>query len=391
MRFTINIDYPVEKMEASRRRLEARADFEYADRVSVSFCVVPRFFAPLFGMTYRDFFADVETQYYWQLQFAKYRIENIPEDYCTAPILYVSPYFDNVPEPSAFGADIGWLDDGPPRAIPVISTVEQMEQHPMPEVGSGLWGTSIEWWQRMQDLIKETKVTFNHQEGRVCMPPLETGGLSPHMIAVDLVGENFYWWMLEYPTACHSFLRRITQALMRAGESFRRIDTSPRGGYGLAEDSAQVMSPQLFKEFCIPYTTALYDKFGANLRHGRGMHMCGNSTHLHRVLVEDARLSNFDIFGYLVPPKVAAENLGGRMLLWGNINPMLMLQGRKEEVKAEALEALRWMAPCGGFTLGDGANVCPGTPIENLAALTEAAEEYGLPQRKAGPGRATHV
>ena len=80
--------------------------------------------------------------------------------------------------------------------------------------------------------------------------------------------------------------------------------------------------------------------------------------------------------------------LGGRMLLWGNINPMLMLRGRREEVKAEALEALRWVAPCGGFMLGDGANVCPGTPIENLAAPTEAAEDYGVPERKARPGRA---
>jgi len=385
MRFTININYPVEKMEASRRRLEARADFEYVDRVPVSFCLVPRFFAPLFGMRYRDLFRDLETQYYWQLQFAKYRIETIPEDYCTAPVLYVSPYFDNVPDPSAFGGEIGWSEDGPPRAIPVIRTVEGMDRWPMPEPDSGLWGTVIDWWQRMQDLLKETKVMFNDQEGRVCIPPLETGGLSPHMIAVDLVGQDFYWWMLEYPEACHGFLDRITKAIMRAGETLRIMDPSPRSAYGLAEDSAQVMSPQLFKEFCIPYTTALYDKFGAGLTHGRGMHMCGNSTHLHKILVEDARLSSFDGFGYLVPPKVAADNLGGRMLLWGNLNPMLMLQGRKEEVKAEALEALRWMAPCGGFMLGDGANVCPSTLIENLAALTAAAEEYGLPQRKAGP------
>jgi uroporphyrinogen-III decarboxylase len=254
----------------------------------------------------------------------------------------------------------------------------------MPEVNSGLWGTVLEWWQRMKDLATETKVTFSGQDGRVDVAPLGTGCLSPHMIAVDLVGEDFYWWMLEYPEACHRFLHRITGALMAAEENFRRIDPRPRGGYALAEDSAQAMSPQLFKEFCIPYTTALYDRFGAGLRNGRAMHMCGNSTHLHRTLVDDARISSFDVFGYLVPPRVAAENLGGRMYLWGNINPMLMLQGTKEEVKAEALEALKWMAPCGGFMLGDGANVCPGTPVENLAVLTEAAEEYGLPERSAG-------
>jgi hypothetical protein len=35
--------------------------------------------------------------------------------------------------------------------------------------------------------------------------------------------------------------------------------------------------------------------------------------------------------------------------------------------------------------LGDGANVCPGTPVENLAALTEASQEYGLPIKGDNP------
>ncbi len=48
-------------------------------------------------------------------------------------------------------------------------------------------------------------------------------------------------------------------------------------------------------------------------------------------------------------------------------------------MQAEALAALTALAPCGGLLLGDGANVCPGTPLENLAALTEAAEAYGVP------------
>lgn len=388
MRFTVNIDYPVEKMEATKRRLDLRPSYAYADRVPVLFCLVPRYFAPIFGMRYSDLFKDVETQYYWQLQFAKYRIENIPEDYCTAPILYVAPYFDNVPEASAFGAEIGWPEDGPPRAIPTIKTVEQMDRWPMPEFDSGLWGKIIDWRRQMQNLARETSVTFNGEEGSVAVLGLDTGGLSPHMIAVDLVGPDFYWWMLEYPTACHTFLRRITQALMRAGEKYREGEPLPRGVYALAEDSAQVMSPELFKEFCLPYTTALYDKFGAGAKLGRGMHMCGNSTHLHRAMVEDARITSFDLFGYLVPPQVAAENLGGRMLLWGNINPMLMLQGSAQAVKAAALEALRWMAPCGGFMLGDGANVCPGTPLENLAALTTAAAEYGQPPRAPRPHHA---
>ena len=103
MQFSIDVDYPPEKMEASRRRMAARQRFRYVDRVPVSYCVVPRYFAPIFGLRYIDFFKDAETQYSWLLKFAKYHIECIPDDACTSTTIYVHPYFDNVVPPSAQG------------------------------------------------------------------------------------------------------------------------------------------------------------------------------------------------------------------------------------------------------------------------------------------------
>jgi uroporphyrinogen-III decarboxylase len=195
------------------------------------------------------------------------------------------------------------------------------------------------------------------------------------MIAVDLVGEDFYWWMLEYPQQCHRFLAKITQGEISSEEHTRRVDPSPRGeAYGLAEDSAQIMSPQLFKEFCVPYSRAIFDRFG---RQERGIHMCGDSTHLHQALKEDLHMTSFDLFGYLVPPEVAAANLVG-IRLWGNLNPMLMKNGTPQRVKQAARECIEALGPCGGYLLGDGANVCPGTPLASFRAVMEAAEQYGL-------------
>jgi uroporphyrinogen-III decarboxylase len=57
---------------------------------------------------------------------------------------------------------------------------------------------------------------------------------------------------------------------------------------------------------------------------------------------------------------------------------MLMLDGTPEQVKQAANECIREMGPCGGFMLGDGANVCPGTPLATFQAVMQAAEEYGL-------------
>ena len=377
MRFELNIDYPVEKMERSRKRMEARGTYQYVDRVPVGFCLVPRYFAPVFGIPYNAIFKDVKEHYYWQLQFLKYRIENIPEDtVCTGTTLWVGPYFDNVLDSAAFGAEIVWPENETLHSRPVIASVEQMERHEMPKPGTGLWGRAIEWSRQMREFARDTRLTFNGVEGRVNVGGPGISGLSPHMIAIDLVGVEFYCWQSEYPEACHRFLGRITDALIEAQRHFLKLDNRTWGGIGgVAEDTATVMSPEMFKEFCVPYTNRLFDASPA-----RGVHMCGPSTHLHRALVEDLRITSFDIFGYMVDPKVAARNLGGKALLWGNINPMLMLNGTKAEVKQAAREALEAMAPCGGLLLGDGANVCPGTPVENLAALTEAAEEYGLPK-----------
>jgi uroporphyrinogen-III decarboxylase len=376
MRFELNIDYPLEKMERSRKRMAAWLKFRYVDRVPVQYCLAPRYFAPLFNLRYLDLFKDVETQYYWELQFAKYRFENISEDVCTGPVIGVGPYFDNVVPPSGHGGEVGWSDDETPRAIPVIHTVEQMERFEIAKPDTGLRGKAIEWWCKMNDLATQTKVTFNGQAGRVNVG-LSVGGLSPHMIAVDLVGEDFYWWILEYPEECHRFLHKITQGEIASEEHARRLVGEPLVGdsFVLAEDSAQIMSPRQFKEFCVPYSRALFDRFG---RQDRGVHMCGNSTHLHQVLKDDLKMNMFPYFGYLVPPKVAAANLGGFSRLTGNLNPMLMKDGSYQQVKQAARECIEAIGPCGGFMLADGANVCPGTPLQSFQAIMEAAEEYGM-------------
>jgi hypothetical protein len=376
MRFELNVDYPLEKMALSRQRMEARPHFRYIDRVPVNYCIVARYFAPLFGLRYIDFFKDAETQYYWQLQFAKYQIENIPCDYCTEPVINVHPYFDNAIPPSAQGAELGWTDDQPIRALPVIHTVEQMERFVVAEPDAGLRGRAIAWWQEMRQLAAETSLSFNGKPGKVDVSLLNLGGLSPHMIAIDLVGEDFYWWMKAYPEACHRFLAKITRGEIAAEALTRQIDPRPRGAvFALAEDSAQVMSAGMFREFCIPYANQLFEKFGPG---GRAVHMCGDSTHLLSTLKDDLRMTEFVIFGYLVSPQVAAAKLGNTTLLWGNINPMLMKDGPRAAVKGAAWECLEAMAPGGGLMLGDGANVCPGTPLESFQAIMEAAEEYGL-------------
>ena len=382
MRFEIDIEYSPDQMRQAQRRLTARTRGQYYDRVPVSFCLEPRYFAHAAGMDYAEFFTDVETQYRLQLEFAKTRIETIPEDFCTEPAVVVRPYFDNVVVPNAFGAAVHWARNDVPQTIPMLQHPDDITSLAVPEPDAGLWGKVLRWHEQMTHLAQQTKVTFAGQPGRVEVAPIQYGS-GPHMVAVDLAGGAFYEWMIAYPQLCHQLLDKITAGISRAERHLRKLDPRPRNGYGLAEDAAQMVSAEMFREFVVPYDNRLYDEFGRDRPDGRGMHMCGDSQHLHEALVNDLHITSFNLFGYRVEPAVVAANLGGKCLLWGNIDPMLMLQGAKQQVTAAAREALRWLAPAGGFMLGDGANVCPGTPIENLAALIEAAQDYGLPPDRA--------
>jgi uroporphyrinogen-III decarboxylase len=93
-------------------------------------------------------------------------------------------------------------------------------------------------------------------------------------------------------------------------------------------------------------------------------------------LLEEEKMTSFQLFGREVRPAVAAKTLGGKCLLWGNLDPVLLLEGPQEKIREATNEFLQALGPCGGIILGDGANVCPGTPIENLRVVVEAAEQY---------------
>jgi uroporphyrinogen-III decarboxylase len=377
MRHSVSIEYSQDSMCRNKLRFARHYDYRYADRVPVLFGVFARSYLKEFGIDFDEYFRSAETQFHWQLKFQKWAIENIPDDRCQDPVITVGPDFENVLNTSAFGGHVEWRAENPPRARPTIHQPDQVRQLRIPRIDEGFWAKYVSWWQTMTELARETAVTFNGQPGRVAVAPLGIQWIGPHMMAIDLVGDDFYWWMLEYPEACHQLLDTITSGLIHAETRFRQIDDhTPRPNFAVAEDSAQIMSAELFRQFCVPYDNRLYDAFGAGLRDGHGMHMCGKSDHLHSVLIEEERMTSFQLFGHNVTPRLAAKNLGGKCYLWGNLDPVLLLEGPEEKIREAAADFLEALGPCRGVVLGDGANVCPGTPLAHLAAVRDTAEQY---------------
>ena len=69
--------------------------------------------------------------------------------------------------------------------------------------------------------------------------------------------------------------------------------------------------------------------------------------------------------------------MGGRVTLIGNVDPMLVHGGTPEEVRDATRNVIEILGPTRGLIIQDGSNIPPGSPLENINAMTEAAELYG--------------
>ena len=71
--------------------------------------------------------------------------------------------------------------------------------------------------------------------------------------------------------------------------------------------------------------------------------------------------------------------LAGKTLLHGNISPMTLFRGSPNDVANETMILLNTLAPFGGIIVGDGYNIAPGSPLENLESVRRSCERYGVP------------
>ena len=63
----------------------------------------------------------------------------------------------------------------------------------------------------------------------------------------------------------------------------------------------------------------------------------------------------------------------------------LIQAGPVAKIREAALANLAALAPYGGYSICDGYNLPPGTPIEHMQAVVDAAVEYGKPEINRGP------
>jgi uroporphyrinogen-III decarboxylase len=379
----IEIGVPVEELDARRERVERARRFERPDRVPVIPAIGTRFLVPQVGVRFRDYFADPETMLRTQLLGQKWLLENVRTDahVITGPWVGAWTDFENAFEAGSLGVEIAFPDDDIPWIgrgwVAAEADLRRLEA--MDFVHSGLNARQSACRRAMIAVAEKYPVRF--LGGPVfypgANPALTHTSDGPFGVAGDLMGKTeIFIAVKERPDFVRELLRIVTGKLI-AWLDFCWAEEGLPVPKDLAwtDDLAVSLSAATFREIVLPSEKRLRSHFDGRV----SLHMCGRSDHLLEIFRDDLAIHELQGFGYEVDLDRVAAVLGGRVTLLGNVNPMLIHAGTPAEVRAATRRVLEKLAPLGGLIVQDGNNIPPGSPLANINAMMETAEEWGRP------------
>ena len=150
----------------------------------------------------------------------------------------------------------------------------------------------------------------------------------------------------------------------------------------LGEQRQLLMSPRIYRKLIKPRHKQLYDLIHAHTPARLFLHSCGAIYDLIPDLIE----IGVDIIN---PVQINAPNMdsaklkaefGKDLVFWGGaVNPQATLNhGTPQQVRDETRRNIENLAPGGGFVFAAVHNIQPSIPTENILAMWETLQKYGL-------------
>jgi uroporphyrinogen-III decarboxylase len=249
----------------------------------------------------------------------------------------------------------------------------------------GLLGRAMEFFEYMHDRCRSLEFQGlpvhppSTIPGEGCDGPLDAAyklrGAAE--LCLDMVTDRGYY---------HDLMGFVTDCLIRRMKALRewrwqRFPGSPdegqfrRPGYFFADDAIVLLSMAQYREFVLPYHRRMIEEFSDG---GRiGVHLCGDATRFFPLLRDELNVYSFDT-GFPVDHGQLRRDLGPEVLIQGGPPVMLLKEGPIPAIRdAVGSICASGIMEGGKFILIAANNMAPGTPVEHVTAMYEAAKEFG--------------
>jgi hypothetical protein len=333
-------------------------------------------------MSFEDYSEDAITMMDFQLRAAEYRVMNLnsrcdyeaglPERFSVT--VDMQRYFDA----GFFGAEVEYRAGQIPDTIPPLTGDRKNwlfdRGQPDPLTG-GVFAEAHQLHEVMAERLA-SGLTFRDRE--VVFEPfgLDTDG--PLTVATNLRGTELYADFYNDPDYVHALLDFIVEGTIARIKAHRRFFDLPEISetWGYADDSVQLISTPMLREFIIPAHHKLIR--GLTDADRIRIHLCGNATRHFKTLRDELGCYSFDT-GFPVDFAWLRGELGPEVEIKGGPRVTLLRDGTPDQVEAEVRRILASGITEGGrFILREANDLAPGTPLANLDAMYAAGRRYGV-------------
>ncbi len=325
--------------------------------------IEPSISAAIFGIDMRKIYQDDKICLMFQLKQAIYHFKNFKDE--TSFTKTVAPCL-NCPflEPSLFGVEIIFLPDRNPwiGKKPVINTIKDLDSFKYPNFyKSGLMPRIHRSYEKITALVGD--------DWNVAFPQWGRGSLG---IACDLRGmSNLLVDMFENPKFVHKLMRFVTNAhIMWSEERAKFLDTKVVPPVIFNDEvNCPTLSPELYREFVLPYDQEICNFYG-----GIHWHSCGNVTPLLHLLKEIGKIYSFHVSAW-TDLSSAVKAFGGDIPLNIVVHPLKDIYMSTDIEKRTRLKEI--MKVCGDipYTIVAGELLTTGRNVkEDIKAIKKWIE-----------------
>ncbi len=265
----------------------------------------------------------------------------------------------------AMGSGIIYTDDQAPRVVdPVLKSLDDIDKLKIPDPERDY---------PLTEVLKAISILRRELGDRVFI--MGRADQAPMALAGAIRGHGQFFFDLgacEDPRIIESLLEKCLEATTRYSLALQRAGAH---GTSIGEFGSDTISPSMYRQYALPYLQRFYAEMK---RHDfpAALHQCGDTTSvLPDMVASGAEILELDPHTDLQAAKDATR---GKTSVLGMVDPANVIhRGTPELVRQKSVEALRTLAPGGGFILGPGCALVPETPEDNVAALIECAAKYG--------------